>query len=286
MGASRFAGRFLIPGGVWLLLFFAVPLGIVLAISFGTTDDLGGAIYGWYPSNYSRVFDPVFVPVLARSVGYALATVALCLLIGYPVAYYIARFGGRRKHALIALVIVPSFVNYLVRTYAWVAILSDEGLANGVAHDVGLSQNGIHFLNTPWAVIGGLVYGYVAFMILPVYGALDRMDPALIEAGKDLYGSRWQTFRHVTWPTTFQGVLAGVVLVFLPAVGDFVSAQLLGGPDTFMVGNLIQQQFFGAENWPFGAALTTVMMLFLMVWMVFYLRSAAKAAREGAAAAV
>jgi spermidine/putrescine transport system permease protein len=224
--------------------------------------------------------------VLTRSVGYALATVALCLLIGYPVAYYIARFGGRRKHALIALVIVPSFVNYLVRTYAWVAILSDEGLANGVVHDAGLSQNGIHFLNTPWAVIGGLVYGYVAFMILPIYGALDRMDPALIEAGKDLYGSRWQTFRHVTWPTTFQGVLAGVVLVFLPAVGDFVSAQLLGGPDTFMIGNLIQQQFYGAENWPFGAALTTVMMLFLMVWMVFYLRSAARAAREGAAAAV
>jgi spermidine/putrescine transport system permease protein len=118
MRASRFAGRFLIPGGVWLLFFFAVPLGIVLAISFGTTDELGGAIYGWYPSNYSRVFDPVFVPVLIRSVGYALATVALCLLVGYPVAYYIARFGGRHKHALIALVIVPSFVNYLVRTYA------------------------------------------------------------------------------------------------------------------------------------------------------------------------
>jgi hypothetical protein len=139
---------------------------------------------------------------------------------------------------------------------------------------VGLTENGIRFLNTPWAVIGGLVYGYVAFMILPIYGALDRLDPALIEAGKDLYGSRWQTFRHVTWPTTFRGVLAGVVLVFLPAVGDFVSAQLLGGPDTFMVGNLIQQQFFGAENWPFGAALTTVMMLFLLVCMVFYLRSA------------
>ena len=158
----------------------------MLAISFGTTDDLGNALYGWYPENYSRVFDPVFAPVLLRSVGYALATVALCLLLGYPVAYFIARFGGRYKHALIALVVVPTFVNYLVRTYAWVAILSDEGLANGIARDVGLTTNGIQFINTPWAVIGGLVYGYVAFMILPVYGALDRMDPALIEAGKDL----------------------------------------------------------------------------------------------------
>ena len=283
MGGERFAARFLVPGGLWLLAFFAVPLGIVVAISFGTVDDLGAAVYGWNPENYSRVFDPVFVPVLLRSIGYALATVALCLLIGYPVAYYIARFGGRRKNLLIALVVVPTFVNYLVRTYAWVALLANEGVVNGLARDAGLTSEGITFVNTPWAVIGGLVYGYMAFMILPVYGALDRMDPALIEAGKDLYGSRWQTFRHVTWPTTFQGVLAGCVLVFLPAVGDFVSAQLLGGPDTFMIGNLIQQQFFGAENWPFGAALTTVMMLFLLIFMVFYLRSAARAAREGTA---
>ena len=202
--------------------------------------------------------------MLLRSVGYALATVVLCLVLGYPVAYYIARFGGRHKHVLIALVVLPFFVNYLVRTYAWVALLSDEGVVNGV---LGLDDP-IQFLNTPWAVIGGLVYGYLAFMILPVYAALDRMDPALIEAGKDLYGSDWSTFWHVTWPTTFQGVLAGTVLVFLPAVGDFVSAQLLGGPGTYMVGNLIQQQFFAAENWPFGAALTVLMMLFLLVWMV------------------
>jgi spermidine/putrescine transport system permease protein len=267
---DRFAARFLIPGGLWLLLFFAIPLGIVLALSFGTTDELGAAIYGWYPENYSRAFDPLFLPVLLRSVGFALATVGLCLLLGYPVAYYIAIFGGRHKNVLIALVVLPFFVNYLVRTYAWVALLSDEGIVNGL---FGLD---IQFLNTPWAVIGGLVYGYLAFMILPVYAALDRMDPALIEAGKDLYGSRWQTFWHVTWPTTFQGVLAGV--------GDFVSAQLLGGPGTYMIGNLIQQQFFGAENWPFGAALTALMMAFLLVWMVFYLRSAARAAREATVA--
>jgi spermidine/putrescine transport system permease protein len=271
--SGRFAARTLIPGGLWLLAFFAVPLCLVVAVSFGTTDELGGATYGWYPENYSRVFDPLFVPVLLRSVGYALATVALCLALGYPVAYYIARFGGRRKQALIALVVLPFFVNYLIRTYAWVAILSDEGVVNGF-----LSEP-VRFLNTPWAVIGGLVYGYLAFMILPVYAALDRMDPALIEAGKDLYGSELATFIHVTWPTTFQGVLAGSVLVFLPAVGDFVAAQLLGGPGTYMVGNLIQQQFFGAEDWPFGSALTTVMMLFLLVFMVFYLRSAAREVR-------
>jgi spermidine/putrescine transport system permease protein len=273
-----FYPRFLLPGGVWLVLFFAVPLGITVALSFGTNDELGNAVYGWNPQNYADVFDPLFLPVLLRSVGFAFGCGLLCLLIGYPVAYYIARYGGRYKNALIGLVVLPFFINYLVRTYAWVAILSDEGLLNGV-----LGTN-IQFLNTPIAVIGGLVYGYLAFMILPIYAALDRMDPALIEAGKDLYGTPFQTFRYVTWPATFQGVLAGSVLVFLPAVGDFISAELLGGTETYMVGNLIQQQFYGADNWPFGAALTIVMMVFLMFFMVFYLRSAAKAARAEAVA--
>ena len=276
MNENRFASAFLVPSGLWLLLLFVVPLGFLLAISFGYTDDLGEAIYGWNPENYSRVFDADLLPVLVRSVGFALATVVLCLLIGYPVAYYIAIFGGRWKNLLLALVVLPFFVNYLVRTYAWIAMLGDDGLVNGVL------GGDIRFLNSPYAVIGGLVYGFLAFMILPIYASLDRMDPALIEAGKDLYGGPWQTFRNVTWPHTMQGVLAGSVLVFLPTVGDFVSASLLGGPDEVMVGNLIQQQFQASDNWPFGAALTVVMMAFLMVWMVLYLRSAAREAREPA----
>jgi spermidine/putrescine transport system permease protein len=278
LSENRFASLFLVPGALWLVAFFLVPIGILLAISFGYTDDLGNSIYSTRLDNFERAFDPLFVPVLLRSVGFAAATVVLCLLIGYPVAYYIARFGGRRRNVLLALVVLPFFVNYLVRTYAWVALLGDEGVVNGA-----LSSE-IRFLNTPWAVIGGLVYGYLAFMILPIYAALDRMDPSLIEAGKDLYGGRWQTFRHVTFPHTIQGVLAGGVLVFLPAVGDFVSAQLLGGPDEYMVGNLIQQQFFAAENWPFGAALTTLMMGFLLIFMFLYLRSSARASEQEALA--
>jgi spermidine/putrescine transport system permease protein len=274
---NRFASAFLVAPGLWLVLLFVVPLVLLLAISFGSTDDLGQAVYGWYPENYSRVFDPAFVPVLLRSVGFALATVVLCLLIGYPVAYYIAIFGGRWKNVLLALVVLPFFVNYLVRTYAWIAMLGDDGLVNG------LIGGDLRFLNTPYAVIGGLVYGFLAFMILPVYASLDRMDPALIEAGKDLYGRPWQTFRHVTLPHTMQGVLAGSVLVFLPAVGDFVSASLLGGPDEVMIGNLIQQQFQASDNWPFGAALTVVMMAFLLIWMLLYLRAAAREAKEATA---
>jgi spermidine/putrescine transport system permease protein len=274
---NRFASAFLIPGGLWLVALFAAPLIFLLALSFGYTDDLGEALYGWNPENYSRVFDADLLPVLVRSVGFALATVVLCLLIGYPVAYYIAIFGGRWKNVLLALVVLPFFVNYLVRTYAWIAMLGDDGLVNG------LLGGDLRFLNTPYAVIGGLVYGFLAFMILPVYASLDRMDPSLIEAGKDLYGGPWQTFRNVTWPHTMQGVLAGSVLVFLPAVGDFVSASLLGGPDDVMVGNLIQQQFQASDNWPFGAALTVVMMAFLLIWMSLYLRSAAREAKEARA---
>jgi len=277
LSENRFASAFLVPGGLWLLLFFLVPLGFVLALSFGHTDDLGEALYGTSLDNYRRVFDADLLPVLFRSVGFALATVVLCLLIGYPVAYYIAIFGGRWKNVLLALVILPFFVNYLIRTYAWIAMLGDEGLVNGVL------GSEVRFINTPYAVVGGLVYGFMDFMILPIYAALDRMDTSLIEAGKDLYGGPWQTFRNVTLPHTIQGVLAGCVLVFLPAVGDFVSAALLGGPEEVMVGNLIQQQFQASDNWPFGAALTTAMMAFLLIWMVLYLRAAAREAREAPA---
>jgi spermidine/putrescine transport system permease protein len=277
MNENRFAAAFLIPGGLWLLLLFVLPLAFLLAISFGYTDDLGEAVYGTRLDNYERLVDPDYLPVLFRSVGFALATVVICLLIGYPVAYYIAIFGGRWKTVLIVLVVLPFFVNYLIRTYAWIAMLGDDGLVNGV-----LDTN-LRFINTPYAVIGGLVYGFLTFMILPIYASLDRMDPSLIEAGKDLYGGPWQTFRNVTLPHTIPGVLAGSVLVFLPAVGDFVSASLLGGPEEVMVGNLIQQQFQASDNWPFGAALTVAMMAFLMIWMVLYLRAAAHQTREAEA---
>ena len=282
MKSSGFWSRFLVPGGLWLSLLFIVPICLLLALSFGYVDDLGRGTYAFRLDNYADAFDPIYIPILLRSVGYAVATAAICLLIGYPIAYYIARYGGKRKHLLIALLVIPFFVNYLVRTYAWVALLADEGLVNSAVHSLGISGS-LQVINTPYAVIGGLVYGYLVFMILPIYASLERMDGSLIEAGKDLFGTPWQVFRHVTLPQTKQGILAGCVLVFLPAVGDFVAAQLLGGPDTYMIGNLIQDQFFTASNWPFGSALTVVMMLFLMVWLIGYLRSSARAAQEAVA---
>lgn len=280
MNASRFWNWFVAPGALWIGLLFAIPLFLVLALSFGHVDDFGRGVYGFELSNYKDVFDSTYIPVLVRSVLYALVTVILCILIGYPVAYFIARFGGKYRYVLIAALVIPFFVNYLVRTYAWVALLADEGLVNNWLIDLGLTDAPIQMINTPFAVIGGLVYGYIIFMILPLYGSIERMDPSVIEAGKDLYGSPFKTFIHVTLPATQPGILAGCVLVFLPAVGDFVSAQLLGGPDTYMVGNLIQDQFFAASNWPFGSALTVIMMLSLMIWMVFYLRRATRGEAE------
>ncbi len=280
MSSRRFWDWFIFPGGIWIALLFAIPLFLVLALSFGHVDDLGRGVYGFSLDNYRDVFDATYVPVLLRSVLYALATVILCILIGYPVAYFIARYGGKYRYVLLAALVIPFFVNYLVRTYAWVALLADQGLVNNLLVDIGLTESPIQMINTPFAVIGGLVYGYIIFMILPLYGSIERMDPSVVEAGKDLYGSPFQTFIHVTLPATQAGILAGCVLVFLPAVGDFVSAQLLGGPDTYMVGNLIQDQFFAASNWPFGSALTVVMMIFLAIWMVFYLRRASKGEAE------
>jgi spermidine/putrescine transport system permease protein len=264
----------LLPGGVWLAVLFLAPFAMVVAVSLGTTDFLGRPVFGFYPENYQQVLDPLYIPTWLRSLFFAVVTTGLCLVIGYPVAYMIARFGGRFRNLLVVLIILPWFADYLVRIYAWLVILGDEGVVNGILRAIGLQGNPpVIFINTPIAVVGGLVYDYLPFMILPIYAALERMDPSLIEAGKDLYGTPLQTFLNVTWPATVQGVIAGAVLVGLPAVGDFATVQILGGPNTFMIGNLIQDQFTEGGFWPFGAALTLVFMALLSLLMIFYMRS-------------
>jgi spermidine/putrescine transport system permease protein len=281
--ATRLWRLLLLPGAGWLLVFFVLPFGLVIAVSLGTADPFSGTpVFGFHPGNYGQVFDPLYVPVLARSAVFAVVTTAICMLIGYPVAYMIGRYGGRYKNLLIVLIILPWFVDFLVRIYAWFVILGDAGLVNGILHNFGVSGSPpVTFINTPMAVVGGLVYDYLPYMILPIYAALERMDPSLIEAGKDLYGSPWQTFRHVTWPATIQGVIAGSILVGLPAVGDFATAQILGGPNTYMIGNLIQDAFENGNS-PFGAALSIVLMAFLSLAMIYYIRSASRPTAEAA----
>jgi spermidine/putrescine transport system permease protein len=276
---TRLWGWLLLPPAAWMIVFFISSIVIVVLLSFGHVGLGGRPIFGSSLANYQQLWNATYLTVFIRSLFYAIATVVLCLLIGYPVAYTIALHGGRYKTALIAALVIPFFASYLIRLYAWSTLLSDEGLVNQALKALGL-PDGVRFLNTPGAVIAGLTYGFVVFMILPIYAALERMDLALIEAGRDLYHSPLRTFWAVTLPATRAGVLGGVLLVFLPALGDFVSAQLLGGAGTYMIGNLIQQQFFEGQNQPLGSALTVVLMLLLLVFMVFYLRATERQRRE------
>ena len=276
---TRLWGALLALPTAWMVTFFVSSMVIVVLLSFGSTTRDGFPVFDTSGANYAALWDDVYLRLFLRSLVYALATVVLCALIAYPVAYAIALHGGRYKNALIAAIVVPFFASYLIRMYAWKALLSDDGLVNSALRKTGLSD-GVTFLNTPWAVIGGLVYGFVVFMILPVYASLERMDVSLIEAGKDLYHSPLRTFLTVTLPATRAGLYGGMLLVFLPALGDFVSAQLLGGSSTFMIGNLIQQQFVEGQNWPLGSAMTVAMMAALTVLMVVYLRATSSRARE------
>ena len=263
----------------WMMTFFVSSMVIIVLLSFGRTTNDGFPVFATSTANYRALWNEVYFELFLRSLVYALATVAISVLIAYPVAYAIALYGGRYKNALIAAIVVPFFASYLIRMYAWKALLSDDGLVNSALRGLGMSE-GVTFLNTPWAVIGGLVYGYVVFMILPIYASLERLDLSLIEAGKDLYHGPVRTFFSVTVPATRPALFGGVLLVFLPAFGDFVSAQLLGGASTYMMGNLVQQQFMEGQNWPLGSAMTVALMLALAVLMVVYLRATSTQARE------
>ncbi len=278
---TRLWGALLALPTAWIVGFFISSMVIVVLLSFGRVQFDGQPVFGTRLTNYTALWDAVYLKLFLRSLSYALATTLLCALVAYPVAYAIALHGGRRKNVLIAAIVVPFFASYLIRMYAWSALLADDGVVNSIIRKLGLGD-GVTFLNTSWAVIGGLVYGYVVFMILPVYASLERMDTSLIEAGKDLYHSPLRTFFTVTLPATRAGLFGGMLLVFLPALGDFVSAQLLGGPDTYMIGNLIQQQFLEGQNWPLGSAMTVAMMVGLTVIMVIYLRATTGRTREEA----
>ncbi|MER5462264.1 MULTISPECIES: ABC transporter permease [unclassified Streptomyces] len=266
----------MIPGTLWMTGFLIASLLLVATLAFGTTDPLGNPRFGLNFENIAAMTDPAYRAVLLRSLGYALLTCLICLVVAYPVAYAIALHGGRFKNLLIAAIVVPFFANYLVRMYGWSVVLSDDGPLLKVLRAVGLADSDTKILQTGMGVIAGLVYGFIVFMIIPLYAALERMDVSLIEAGRDLYGGPLRTFFFVTLPATRQGAMAGCVLVLLPAMGDFVSAQLMGGPDQIMIGNLIQDKFFQGQNWPLGSALTMLMMAVLFIGMLGYLRRTRK----------
>jgi spermidine/putrescine transport system permease protein len=271
-GWSLGLAALLAPVTIWLGLFFLVPLLLILAYSFGTSGVYGGITLGFNPSNFLKVFDPLYLEIIVRTFVIALINTLLCLALGYPLAYFIAFKGGSWKSILILLVMIPFWTSLLLRAYAWVVILNGNGIANRTLQFLGITDEPLNLIFTPKAVMMGMVYSYLPFMILPLYASLEKFDVRLKEAAQDLGASRWHTFWRVTFPLSMPGVIAGSILVFIPSAGEFVIPDLLGGSQTTMTGNLIQTQFGQARDWAFGSALSVMLAALLLGAIMFYVR--------------
>lgn len=264
---------------LWLVAFVIVPLAILVVYSFSDRDELGRVVFTFSVESYRRVLEPMYLAIFARSMVYAAVTTLVCVLTGYPVAYYIARRPARWRNTLLTLVMIPFWTSFLVRTYAWITILKSEGLLNGLLQYVHVISAPLELMYTSTAVMIGLVYAYLPFMILPIYGSAEKLDSALIEAAHDLGAGPLRVFWEVIIPLTKPGIFAGVLLVFVPAIGMFAITDLMGGARVPLIGNVIQNQFFQARNWPFGAALGVVFTLLFIVSYLLLPRRAAAALR-------
>jgi spermidine/putrescine transport system permease protein len=259
----------LAPGTGWLLVFFLVPILIMLVYSLMPRGIYGGVDPGFTLEHYRRFFDPLYLDILQRTFVWSMACTVICLVLGYPVAYVIAR-AGRWKSFLLFLVVLPFWTSFLVRTFAMIFLLRDTGLINNWL--VRLGMDPIAMLYTPFAVLAGLVYGFLPFMILPIYASLEKLDLSLLEAAEVLGARPAERFRRVTLPLSMPGVVAGCLLVFIPALGSFLTSDLLGGAKQMMIGNLVQNQFAAARNWPFGSAASFIVMALVLVAVMLYLK--------------
>ena len=260
----------LAPLLLWLAAFVVIPTGILAVYSVCERDELGRVVFSFSLENYTRAFSPLYLGIFGRSIAYAAITTALCIVLGFPLAWCIARAPESWRHRLLLLVMIPFWTSFLIRTYAWITILKSDGLLGGLLQYARLIEAPLDILYTPTAVIIGLVYAYLPFMILPIYGSAEKLDGALIEAAYDLGCGPLRTFREVILPLTKPGIYVGVLLVFVPAIGMFAITDLMGGARVPMIGNVIQNQFFQARDWPFGAALGIVFtgMFALTFWIL------------------
>jgi spermidine/putrescine transport system permease protein len=270
----------LLPGLGWLFLFFVVPLVYMALESLKTGTIDTGFQLTWEFSNYTdalKDYDEQFI----RSFEYAALATGIALVIGYPLAYVIAFRGGRWRNALLLLVIVPFFVTYLIRTLSWETILSDSGIVVSTLQSLGIVAEDGRLLDTTVSVVAGITYNFLPFMILPLYASLERIDHRLLEAGYDLYGRRRDVFLRVTLPLSMPGVVAGTLLTFIPAAGDFINAQLLGTPQQFMIGNVIQSRYLVVADYPTAAALSFLLMAFMLIIVLIWARIAGTEALLG-----
>jgi spermidine/putrescine transport system permease protein len=257
------------PGLGWLALLLVVPCALVFFMSFFERGTYGGVDYAVATGeNYARAFDPLYGGIFLRSVEIAAMTTLLALLIGYPAAAAIAAQPQRRQMALLVLVMLPFWSNYLIRTYAWMVLLNREGLINRALESLGLIGEPLPLLYNPFAIVVGLLYGYLPFMILAIYASLSKLGPEFAEASADLGAGRIRTFLRVTLPLTLPGVAAGSVFVFVLSLGNFITPDLLGGKQTTMIGNVIYAQFLTARDWPFGSALASLLVAIMILLLL------------------
>jgi len=261
----------LLPAWVVVAVLFLLPLGVIGLYSLLTRGAYWGLGLPWTADNFARLLDPLYAAILLRSVVMAAAATALCLVLAYPAALFIAR-AGRRKHLYLHLVIIPFWTSFLVRTYAWMFLLRDTGLFNTCLQALGVIREPLPLLYNDGAVLLGLVYGYLPFMVLPIYAALERLDRGLLEAAADLGARPWAALTRVIVPLSMPGVRAGAVLVFIPTLGAYLTPELMGGGRSIMIGNLIQNQFTTARDWPFGSAVSLALMAVAMLLLFVFLR--------------
>ena len=271
----------LAPGLLWLAVFFAAPRVTLFSQSLQEGNVYDGYAFTGNIAIYAEALQKYW-PHLLRSIGYSAAATAIALLLAYPLSYYIAQKAGRWKNVMLVLVIAPFFTSFLIRTLAWRTILSDTGPVTDLAQTLHITDvlqflgliNNDTLLSSKFAVIAGLTYNFLPFMILPLYASLDRLDPRLVEAAGDLYASPFKAFRYVTWPLSLPGVVAGTLLTFIPAAGDFINSRLLGNTQTVMIGQVIDTQFLRVLDYPLAAALSFILLMLILTLVTIYVRRA------------
>ncbi|WP_309249379.1 ABC transporter permease [Clostridium estertheticum] len=265
----------IVPISFWMLFFVAIPLLYIVFISFMQRGDDGSIVYISTISNYTRMARPLYVKVFLDSIVVAFVTTLFTLVFGYPFAYFATKI-KKYKILVMLLIMAPFLTNSLIRTYGWIVILSTNGILNHALLITGIIKEPLKMLYSYGAVMIGMIYTMFPFMVLPLYNSIDKMDRAYIEAAKDLGSSRWRTFRTVTVPLTMPGIVAGCILVFVPSVGLFFIPDLMGGSNVMLIGNLIENQFMGANDWPFGAALSIVMIFISLILILVYVKIVGK----------
>jgi spermidine/putrescine transport system permease protein len=272
MRPIRNAFSMLSPSLLWLLLFLLIPLIMVTVISFTTREGYGGIVYDFSTDSYETAFfSSLYGKVILNSIYWAIISTVVCLLLGYPFAYYIAN-AGKYKNLLLMLVMIPFWTNLLIRLYAWVILLNGEGVINHFLQKIGIISEPLTLMNTPFAIIIGMVYGFLPFMILPIYASIEQLDKTYLEASEDLGANPFKTFLKVTLPLTFPGILAGFIITFVPAVSVFVITDLLTGSKLVMIGNVIKDAYLIEMNWQLGSALSILLMVLVLLSIVIFMK--------------